>query len=102
MKGLKMLSVEMKKRLLKMVEKQNIDIDDLDSAQWIPNIYGVEPHLAVGGWDYDENEYFSKQAQQLADGIDEYGLGGYFGDLPEELYDDEQYHEEVVNFLRGL
>lgn len=97
-----MLSEEVKKQLLKMVENQDVDISDLDSAKWIPNIYGVESHLSVGGWDYDEDEYFSKQAEQLADNIDSYGLDGYVSGLTDEQYDSESFHEEVVNYLRSL
>lgn len=96
-----MLSEDVKKKLLELVENQDVNISELKSAKWIRNIYGVEPHLAVDGWDYDSGEYFSKQAEQLADSIDNYGVCNYL-DIPEELWDDESFHKEVVDYLRGL
>lgn len=72
-----MLNETIKKELLAEIEKVDIEISTFDSARWDRNIYGVESHLAVGGWDYDEGELWKEQAKKLAETIKQDGLCNY-------------------------
>lgn len=80
--------------LLKKAQELDIDVSTLKSSHYCNNIYGVEPQYAVGGWEYDENEYFSKQCEKLAEYIIADGLCEYATLSDEEI--------ELDDATRGL
>lgn len=89
-----MLSEEIKKRLLELVDEQEVNPKDLNSYRY--NIYtDNEPT-------YSEDEYYSTQAEKLAKSIDYYGIDEYIPGLSEEEYNSEELYEEVFSFLRIL
>lgn len=87
MKG---LTEEQLKELEDWVGKIEIDVEDLESAKWDSNIYCVEPQYAVGGWVYDEDEYYQAQVDKAIDYLKSDGWGGYFE------YDDNQEDEALT------
>lgn len=96
-----MLNETIKKELLAEIEKVDIDISTLDSARWDRNIYGVEAHLAVGGWDYDEGELWKEQAKKLAEIIKQDGLCNY-ATLADDEDEDGSMTTEAYLWLLSL
>lgn len=72
------------------VNEIEIDEEYLESAKWDRNIYGVEPQYSVGGWVYDEDEYYQAQVDKAIDYLKSDGWGGYFE------YDDDQDETELT------
>lgn len=96
-----MLNETIKKELLAEIEEVDIDVSTLDSTRWDRNIYGVEPHLAVGGWDYDEEELWKEQAKKLADMVKSDGLCNY-ATLADDEDDDDSMTTEAYLWLMSL
>ena len=82
----------------------DVDVDDLESVKYVSNIYGVEPQYAVGGYDYDEDEYWSRQLEKALSYLD--------GDMAYEYFDfahsedddeaeEERLHNQVVAVLKA-
>lgn len=82
----------------------DVDVDDLESAKYVSNIYGVEPQYAVGGYDYDEDEYWSRQLEKALSYLD--------GDMAYEYFDfahsedddeaeEERLHNQVLAVLKA-
>lgn len=96
-----MLTEIIKKELLKRAEDMEVNVYELDSCRYINNIYGVEPHLATGGYDWDENEEYKAKLMKLADCVEADGLYEYT-----DLADDEDMNGEMtleaVNWLRNV
>ena len=86
------LTDEIKAKVLEKVNSMDIDVDDLSSATYDSNPYGVEPQLAGGSgeWDYDEDEYFAKQIEKFLDYMHHDGIIEYI-DIPKEKWDDAGY-----------
>lgn len=74
-----------------------IDESELESASWDCNIYGVEPQYAVGGWIYDEDEYYQAQVDKAIDYLKSDGWGGYFE--YDDSQDDEALTKEAIELL---
>ena len=79
----------LKKKIYDFIENIVIDMDELESARWDRNIYGVEPQYAVGGWDYDEDEYFEKQVETAIEWFSDDGIGNHI-DIGDAFYRDEE------------
>lgn len=90
-----------KKELLKKAEDIEVSMDDLTSAYWDRNIYGLEPHLAIGDWEYNENEYWGKQLEKLAEFIRIDGLREY-ATLDEDEDLDGKMTKEYSDWLERL
>lgn len=77
-----------------------IEPSDLESAKWDSNIYGVEPQYAVGGWVYDEDEYYNKQIEEAIEMILADGIGAYFYEVDQDdNSDDEELEKEAIEYL---
>lgn len=83
----------------KLVDDQETDMNDLPSAKRDNNIYGVEPQYAVGGWNYDEDEFYMYQLQMTYDKIENDGLLNCVGIGEEE---EATYQELVLGWLQKL
>lgn len=79
-----MLNETIKKELLSKAENIDIDVSTLKSAYWDRNVYAVEPHLAVGEWVYNEDEYYKEQLKTMSEYVKHDGLDAYVA-----LADDE-------------
>lgn len=91
----------LKKKIYDFIENIAIDMDELESASWDRNIYGVEPQYAVGGWDYDDDEYFEKQVETAIEWFNEDGVGNYI-DIGEATERDAEHHrltDKVINWI---
>lgn len=79
-------------------EKIEIDIDQLTSAKYDSNPYGLEPHLAWGSgeWDYDEEEEWSLQCAKMIGYIQEDGLYEYVNIDEKES---KIYQPKVIEWL---
>lgn len=91
------LTKEQIEELNDWVDKIEIDESDLESARWDCNIYGVEPQYAVGGWIYDEDEYYKAQIDKAIDYLKSDGWGGYFEYADNQ--DDEALTKEAIEYL---
>ena len=83
-----MLDSELKKQIDEWVESFEIDVEELESAHYDRNIYDLEPHLAVGGWVWDEDEEYQAQVEKAIDNVDDLEL-------------DEETSKEVVEYLES-
>lgn len=89
-----MVNSELKKQIDEWVDDFEIDVEELESAHYDRNIYGLEPHLAVGGWVWDEDEEYRAQVEKALEALKEDGVEAYF-DVDEEMTD------EVVKYLES-
>lgn len=90
------------KELEDWVGKIEIDVEDLESAKWDSNIYGVEAPLAVGGWVYDEDECYIEQAKLALEIIEVDGAWEHFSWCFDKDGDpDEEKNEKVLDVLRA-
>lgn len=79
-----------------------IDESELESASWDCNIYGVEDHLAVGGWVYDEDECYIEQAKLALEFIEVDGAWEHFSWCFDKDDDpDEEKNEKVLDVIRA-
>lgn len=87
-----LLTDDIKAKVLEAVNKIDVDLEDLSSARYDSNPYGLEPHLAWGSgeWDYDEDEMFAKQIDKFIDYMKADGIYEYI-DMPEEQMNDTSY-----------
>ena len=96
-----MLNDTIKKELLKKAEDIEVDVSQLDSYHRVKNIYGVEPQLAVDGYDWDEDEEYKAQLLKLADYVEADGLYEYATLADDEDLDGEMTLEAVL-WLRSM
>lgn len=89
-----MLDNELKKQIDEWVDEFEIEPEELESAYYDSNVYGLEPHLAVGGWVWDEDEYFEAQVEKAIEALKEDGAYVYFDVENEQT-------EEVIEYLKG-
>ena len=68
----------------------DIDEEDLESAKWCSNIYGVEPQYAVGGYTYDEDEYWNCQLAKALSYLDTDMAYEYFDFAKSEDEDEDE------------
>lgn len=94
---MKNITEEQVKELEDWVGKIKIDVEDLESSKWDSNIYCVEPQYAVGGWVYDEDEYYQAQVDKAIDYLKSDGWGGYF--KYDDNQDDEALTKEAIEYL---
>lgn len=98
------LTEKNREELLVKADSLEIDITELDSAEYHSNIYGLEAHLAVGGWIWDEDEEYTTKIEKLIEYIEEDGIQEYL-DLSEDQMEDEIFLEklqkEAVKFLNS-
>ena len=90
---------EIKKMVSDFVDDREIEVSELDSAEYDSNIYGVEPQYAVGGYDYDEDEYYAKQLEEAIECIKADGL---FEVIDIEETEEPVYQEKVIKWLEEL
>lgn len=93
------LTKEQFEELDNWINEIEIDEEDLESAKWDSNIYCVEPQYAVGGWVYDEDEYYQAQVDKAIDYLKSDGWGGYFE--YDDNQDDEVLTKEAIEYLEG-
>lgn len=91
------LTKEQFKELDDWVDEIEIDEKNLESAKWDRNIYGVEPQYAVGGWIYDEDEYYQAQVDKAIDYLESDGWGGYFEYADNQ--DEDSLTKEAIEYL---
>ena len=94
----------LKKKIYDFIENIEVDMDELDSAYYDRNIYGVEPQYAVGGWDYDDDEYFERQVEKAIEKFEAYGVGQYI-DIGEATYRDDETHrltKKVIHWIEEV
>lgn len=96
-----MLNETIKKALLKSAREIYIDVSQLDSYVFVKNIYGLEPHLAIDGYDWDENEEWKEQIKKLADLVEKDGLCEY-APLSDDEDLDGNMSLEAAKWLRSL
>lgn len=89
-----MLDSELKKQIDEWVDDFDIDVEALPSSYYDRNIYGLEPHLAVGGWVWDEDEEYRAQVEKALEALKEDGVEAYF-DV------DEENSKEVISYLEA-
>lgn len=87
-----MLDNDLKQKVDEFVNDFEIDVEELESAYYDSNIYGLEPHLAVGGWVWDEDEEYRAQVEKTLESLKEAGVEAYF-DV------DEESSKEVIEYL---
>lgn len=79
-----------------------IDESELESASWDCNIYGVEDHLAVGGWVYDEDECYIEKAKLALEFVEVDGAWEHFSwCLDKDGDPDEEKNEKVLDVIRA-
>ena len=84
--------------------EMEIDEEDLESAKWCSNIYGVEPQYAVGGYTYDEDEYWNCQLAKALSYLDTDMAYEYFDFARSEDEDedeDERLHKLVCDVIKA-
>ena len=89
-----LLTQEMRDNLYKQICEIDIDPSELESAVWNDNPYDVEPQLALGSgmYEYNEDEYFNAQCEQMISYIKADGAVQYLWDLiPEDKQEDDEY-----------
>ena len=77
-----------------------IDIEELTSAEYDPNPYGVESHLigSSGGYDWDEEEEWTLQCAKMSEYISADGLMNYANVSEEE---EKIYQPKVLEWLES-
>lgn len=103
-------SPAMREAVDKKIDSFEIEPEEMESSEYDRNIYGVEPQYAVGGWTFDDNEYFEKQVEKAIDYLDGSILD--FCDLPEDTLlwynngdsddNDEKLVELTMFYLKAL
>lgn len=92
----------------KFIEKQEVEVAELDSAQYDPNPYGLESHLASatrGEYNYDEDEYYLAQVNEALDTIKNDYAREYLDFCKSEDEDEdweEKIQEEVIRVLEAM
>lgn len=98
------LTEDQKKQLDQIVSTYDITLEELTTAEYDNNIYGVEEHLAVGGWTWDEEEEYVLQVKKVIECIEQDGIGEIL-DLTDEQWEDEdfqaQLEKEAISYLKG-
>lgn len=95
-----LLTQEMRDNLYKQICEIDIDPSELESAVWNDNPYDVEPQLALGSgmYEYNEDEYFNAQCEQMISYIKADGAVQYLWDLiPEDKQEDDEYDTALTN-----
>ena len=101
-----MLSPETVNKIKGWVDNMEIKVEELESASWDNNIYGVEPQYAVGGWVYDEDEYYKAQCNTAIEYIIGDCASAYFDISDDEMVIFEtngvNIDEEFVRVIKAL
>ena len=101
-----MLTEKQKTEIVQFVTKtqDSVDIEDLRSAKYDSNPYGVEPELvgSSGGFDWDDDELWNASCELAVKWLKADGLGGYFN--WDEIDDDNDgvLLNEVVDYIHRL
>lgn len=92
------LDPELLRKVDSFVDGLEIDIDELRSAQWDSNPYGVEEPLYYGSgqYNYDDDEYYTKQLEKALDYIRADGLENYID------VDDNSAQPAVEKYLQDM
>jgi len=89
---------EIKQEIADYAQEIEIDVDDLETAQWDENPYAVEPELvgSSGEYHWDENEKWARQCSKMIENINLDGLDEYAN-----LIDGESviYQDKIIEWL---
>lgn len=99
-----MLTEEQKKELKEWVDKIEIDVEDLQSAHFDSNPYGLEEPLYYGSgqWEYDEDEEQEVQKEKAIDYLEtDGGVADYFGWSDDEE-ESEELTKEAVEYIKTI
>lgn len=97
------LSAERVAEIEAWIENIEIDVEELDSAYYDRNPYGVEEALigSSGGWQCDDEEYYEEQCDKAVDRLKDEGVEGYFDVEDDELTLFDARDDEIVDeFIR--
>ena len=86
------LTASEEKELMNWVNNIDIDVEELPSAHYDRNPYGLEEPLYYGSgcWEYDEDDYDKAQKEKAIEYLEADGIQGYFNWMPENENDDEE------------
>lgn len=103
-----MLSPETVNKIKGWVDNMEIDVEELESAYYDRNPYGVEEELigSSGCWEYDEDEYYRAQCDKAIEYIIGDCASAYFDITDDEMVIFEtnrvNIDEEFVRVIRAL